>query len=254
MPSELPARAPGPETLGEGEIHLWSIPLDPPAHLLDELGRSLSPDEWERARRFRFEIHRRRFIAGRGSLRALLAAYLGERPAALAFAYGDRGKPDLAGDPWLRFNLSHSEDLGLLGLVRGRPLGVDVEYRKEMSDLEQIASRFFSASENADLARVPTAGKKEAFFNCWTRKEAYLKAVGVGLAAPLDSFVVTLVPGEEPRMLSLEGDRERAARWFYHHLEPAPGYVGALAIEGEPIEGEKGEGSGWRISSWRFVP
>jgi 4'-phosphopantetheinyl transferase len=249
--SGLPPRTPGPGlALAAGEVHLWAIPLDPPAPLLEELGRSLSPDEWERAHRFRFDIHRRRFVAGRGSLRALLSAYLGERPAALRFAYGHRGKPELeggsAGHQWLGFNLSHSEDLGLLGLVRGLPIGVDVEYLKEMSDLEQIASRFFSAEENAELARVPPEHKKEAFFNCWTRKEAYLKAVGEGLAAPLDSFVVTLTPGAPPRMLSLEGDRERAGRWFYHHLVPAEGYIGAATLI--PQAGEP------RVSGWRYAP
>lgn len=246
--SGLPPQAPAAGlALGEGEVHLWSISLDPPGDLLEQLGRALSPDEWERAQRFRFEIHRRRFVAGRGSLRHLLAAYRGEDPAALRFTYGPRGKPELVGAGDLAFNLSHSEDLGLLGLVRGPAIGVDVEYLKEMSDLEQIASRFFSAEENAELARVPAEQKKQAFFNCWTRKEAYLKAVGEGLAAPLDSFVVTLTPGAPPRMLSLEGDRRRAERWFYHHLVPAEGYVGAVTLEGEPA------GGSWDIRSWRYA-
>lgn len=249
--SGLPPRAPEPGLpLAEGEIHLWAIPLDPPAGLRERLGRTLSSDEWERARRFRFDIHRNRYIAGRGTLRTLLGAYLDRDPAALRFTYGPRGKPELVEAPresWLEFNLSHSEDLGLLGVVRGRPIGVDVELQKEMSDLEQIASRFFSAEENAALAGVPGPLKKEAFFNCWTRKEAYLKAVGEGLAAPLDSFVVTLVPGEPPRMLSLEGDRERASRWFYHHLLPAEGYIGAATL----IPGAAGEP---RVSGWRYAP
>ena len=142
---------------------------------------------------------------GRGALRRLLGAYLGADPAGLRFGYGPRGKPGLPDWPGLGFNLSNSEDLALVGFLRDREIGVDVEFQKEMDDLESIATRFFSASEVAALAGVPRERKKEAFFNCWTRKEAYLKAVGEGLAAPLNSFDVTLTPGEPPRMLTLEG-------------------------------------------------
>ncbi len=230
-----PARGvpPAPD-LPPGEIQVWAIPLDPPAERVAALARVLTPDEEARAARFRFDVHRRRYVVGRGVLRALLGAYLRVPPAALRFDYRERGKPDLAA-PWrgegLAFNLSNSEDLALVGFVRGADLGVDVEYLKEMSDLTEIATRFFSASEVATLAGVPAERKKEAFFNCWTRKEAYLKAVGVGLAAPLDSFAVTLEPGAAPRMLTLEGDRERAARWFFRHLAPRPDFLGAVAIE-----------------------
>jgi len=224
---------PGESDLPPGEIQIWSIPLDPPSERVAALTRMLTPDEEARAARFRFDVHRRRYVVGRGALRELLGAYLGARPERLRFDYAERGKPDLAA-PWkgeLAFNLSNSEDLALAAFVRGRDLGVDVEYQKEMPDLEDIAKRFFSAPEIAALAGVPGECKKEAFFNCWTRKEAYLKAVGVGLAAPLDSFVVTLVPGEAPRMVSLQGDSQRAAGWFFRHLVPRPSYLGAVALE-----------------------
>ncbi len=232
-----PPAAP-PPALGEGELHLWAIPLDPPPERLAALGAALSADEWERAHRFRFEIHRRRFVAGRGALRALLGGYLGIAPGRLAFTYGERGKPDLA--PGLvprplHFNLSHSHELGLLGVTWTREVGVDVEHLKPMDDLGTIAERFFAAAENASLRALPAEEHERAFFRCWTRKEAYLKAVGVGLAAPLDSFVVTLAPGEPARMLSLEGRAEAGARWRMWHLEPAPGYLGAAAIEGVEV-------------------
>jgi 4'-phosphopantetheinyl transferase len=227
-PRSLPARL----DLAAGEVQIWSIPLDPPAAEVERLTRLLAPDEHERARRFRFDVHRRRYIVGRGALRRLLGAYLGADPAGLRFGYGPRGKPFLPDALNLGFNLSNSEDLALAGFLRDREIGVDVEYLKEMDDLESISTRFFSASEVAALARVPREQKKEAFFNCWTRKEAYLKAVGEGLAAPLNSFDVTLIPGEPPRMLTLEGSAERAAPWFFHHLRPAPGFIGAIAIEG----------------------
>ena len=113
-----------------------------------------------------------------------------------------------------------------------------------MPDCEQISERFFSESERKVLREIPGPRKEETFFNCWTRKEAYLKAVGEGLAAPLDSFDVTLAPGDPPRMLTLEGDAGRAARWFFHHLVPAEKYLGAVAIEGGT----------WEVKTWSFEP
>ncbi|HEX7181022.1 MAG TPA: 4'-phosphopantetheinyl transferase superfamily protein [Thermoanaerobaculia bacterium] len=249
FPPRLPA--PGLE-LSPGEIHLWVVRLDPPPQQVEQLGRSLSDDEWQRANRFRFEQHRRQYVVGRGALRALLAAYLGSRPEQVRFTYGPRGKPFLsepaAAESRLFFNLSNSSELALVGFVRGAEIGVDVEFMKPMPDLEQIAERFFSLSERETLRALAQEKKPEGFFNCWTRKEAYLKAVGEGLAAPLDSFDVTLAPGEPPRMLTLQGDAERAARWRFRHFHPAEEYIGALAIEGEP------EGGGeWKVSTWSFA-
>jgi 4'-phosphopantetheinyl transferase len=224
------------------------VRLDPSAERVEALGRVLSEDEWERARRFRFDKHRRQYVVGRGALRTLLAAYLGIRPEAVRFTYGPRGKPFLASplDAYgLHFNLSNSDELALMGFVFGRELGVDVEFLRQMNDCEEIAERFFSESERRMLRTIPFPTKQEAFFNCWTRKEAYLKAVGEGLAAPLDSFDVTLAPGEPPRMLTLKGDAGQAARWFFHHLRPADNYVGALAIEGS-------EGGTWEVKAWEL--
>lgn len=201
-----------PPDLGPGEIHVWSVQLDPPTEQVEALGRVLSEDEWERARRFRFDKHRRQYVVGRGALRTLLAAYLGIDPKAVRFTYGPRGKPFLApplDGRGLQFNLSNSDELALVGFVLGRELGVDVEFLRRMNDCEEIAERFFSDSERQVLRTIPFPAKQEAFFNCWTRKEAYLKAVGEGLAAPLDSFDVTLALGEPPRMLTLKGTPRR---------------------------------------------
>lgn len=234
--------------LGAGEVHVWSVQLDPPPAEVERLGRSLAEDEWARAHRFRFEKHRRQYVVGRGALRALLAAYLGTRPEAVRFRYGPRGKPflesDLESAGGLQFNLSNSDEMALVGFVRGPEIGVDIEYLRSMPDCEQISERFFSESERRVLRGIPGRAKEEAFFNCWTRKEAYLKAVGEGLAAPLDSFDVTLAPDDPPRMLTLEGDPERAARWFFHHLVPAENYVGAVAIEGGT----------WEVKVWKLDP
>jgi len=267
LPGTAPARAPEPApeidfaprtvagvALEPGEIHVWAVPLDPSPAIVERLAASLAADEWERARRFRFDRHRRRYQVGRGVLRELLGAYLGMPAREVVFSYGPRGKPFLAGPAaagGLSFNLSNSHELALIGLLRGPEIGVDVELLKPMPDLEQIAERFFSASERAALRALPAEQKREGFFNCWTRKEAYLKAMGEGLAAPLDSFDVTLIPGEPPRMLTLKGDAERASRWSYRCFRPADDYIGALAIEG--IEGFASEGGAWAVRTYRFV-
>lgn len=232
--------------LQPGEIHVWTVRLDQPADRVEVLGRSLSPDEWTRANRFRFDRHRRQYVVGRGALRTLLAAYQGIQPEEVRFTYGPRGKPFLADSRDLFFNLSNSDEMALVGFVLGREIGVDIEYLKPMPDCEQIAERFFSESERMVLRGIPAECKEETFFNCWTRKEAYLKAVGEGLAAPLDSFDVTLAPGEPPRMLTLRGDAAAASRWFFEHLRPAPDYVGAIALERER------EGEEWGVRTWSF--
>lgn len=231
--------------LDPGEIHVWAVRLDPSPERVGHLRRLLQPDEHQRADRFRFEQHRRQYVVGRGALRTLLGAYLGVRPEEIRFHYGPRGKPFLApplDSGELFFNLSNSNELALVGFIRGVEIGVDVEHLRPMPDCEQIAERFFSESEREALRGIPKPSKEEAFFNCWTRKEAYLKAVGEGLAAPLDSFAVTLAPGEPPRMLALQGVAGRAARWFLHHLRPAEDYLGAVAVEGGT----------WDVKTWSF--
>lgn len=240
--------------LPAGEIHVWKVDLNPAPQRVEQLGRLLAADEWERANRFRFDRHRRQYVVGRGALRTLLGAYVGLPPQGVRFSYGPRGKPFLAPvqegqagqADGLQFNLSNSDEMALVGFVRGPEIGVDLEFMKPMTDLEQIAERFFSVPERDVLRNLPAAQKPEGFFNCWTRKEAYLKAVGEGLAVPLDSFDVTLAPGEPARMLAVEGDAERATRWFYHHLRPARDYIGAVALE-------DAEGREWRVSTWDFV-
>jgi 4'-phosphopantetheinyl transferase len=245
--SGFPPRSPAARlALGPDEIHVWAIHLDPPPAEVERLGRFLAADEWERANRFRFEKHRRQYVVGRGALRTLLAAYTSGTPEAVRFRYGPRGKPFLESPDAgrLEFNLSNSDELALAAFVTGREIGVDVELLRPMPDCEQISERFFSESERKVLREMPGPVKEETFFNCWTRKEAYLKAVGEGLAAPLDSFDVTLAPGDPPRMLTLEGNAERASRWFFHHLVPAEKYLGAVAIEGGT----------WDVKTWEFAP
>lgn len=231
--------------LSSNEVHIWRASLDQIATYLDQRVQVLSPDERLKAERFYFERDRRRFIAGRGILRTILGRYLGMDPSQLRFCYGPGGKPYLAEKPiagMISFNLSHSRELAIFAFVRECRIGVDLEYKRPVADAEQIAARFFSAYENAVLRRLQTSQKQEAFFNCWTRKEAYIKAIGDGLAYPLDRFDVSLTPGEPARLLSVERDPGQVSRWSLEVLMPAPGYAAALAVEGHD----------WDHTCWQY--
>ncbi len=222
--------------LADREVHLWYADLIRPPEAVAELGRLLAPDEEARAGRFRFEKHRRRFIVRRGLLRRLLGAYLGREGASLEFSYGERDKPAVAAESRrepaarLEFNLSDSEDLVAYAVARGVEIGVDVEVLRPMPDALSISESFFSEPERVDLRSVPASTREETFFNCWTRKEAYLKAIGEGLAEPLDSFSVSLVPGEEARFLDFRSEAEDPETWSLFHLRPTRDSVGALAL------------------------
>ncbi len=225
----------GPQ-LGDQEVHLWYADLLRPPELVAELAELLTADEHQRARRFRFEKHRRRFIVRRGLLRRLLGEYLGQKAAAIEFAYGERDKPAVATEALrepadrLEFNLSDSEDLAGYAVACGAELGVDVEVLRPMSDALSISESFFSERERAFLRSVPAQQRDETFFNCWTRKEAYLKAIGEGLAEPLDSFSVSLVPGDEVRFLHFLSEAEDPGSWSLVDLRPTAASVGALAF------------------------
>ncbi|HUO86882.1 MAG TPA: 4'-phosphopantetheinyl transferase superfamily protein [Thermoanaerobaculia bacterium] len=245
---EPPARAAAAPA--EGEVEVWTVGLDLPAAAVTDLARLLSAEERARAERFRFARHRRRFTVGRGVLRILLGRAVGVDPGRVTFRYGAKGKPYLAGpasrgrEPEIHFNLSNSDELAVIALCREADLGADVERLRPMPDGLAIAERFFSAAERRVLAAEPGERRDESFFRCWTRKEAYLKAVGDGITVRLDAFDVTLAADEPPRMLSIDGDPGRAADWELVHLEPAPGYLGALALPARQ--------GGWRLRGWRW--
>ena len=228
-------------------VHVWRIWLAIPAGRLEELRQTLSEEELGRAGRFRLPRDRDHFIASHGGMRAVLARYLMLRPEKLAFSYGSHQKPGLAGGQGfedLRFNLSHAGELGLLAVAQGREVGVDIERIRTDLERDRIARRFFSPREAEDFVNLPEDLQTEAFFTCWTRKEAYLKARGEGLAMPLEQFDVTLAPGSIAVLLSTRPDPEEAGRWSLHHLAPGPGYVGALAVQGQ-VE---------RLECWEWVP
>ena len=229
-------RAADPPELKAGDVYVWRTWLDVPSAQVDALGRILTTDELARAGRFVFERDQRRFVAARAALRSILGWCTGTDPRRVEFSYTASGKPELADDLaglQLRFNLSHSHDLALVALTRERAIGVDVEYLSRDLDHERLAERFLSAQEWRSIASLDSPLRRRAFFDCWTRKEAFLKASGKGLARSLADFDVSCAPGEEARLLGVRNDPEGASRWSLRAIEPAPGYTGAVAVEGE---------------------
>lgn len=220
--------------LSKDDVHVWRADLDLPDWRLQQLAQTLSSDEQLRAERFYFERDRKHFIAGRGLLRAILGRYLDREPNQLQFSYSSRGKPALVNTntrETLCFNLSHSSGLALYAVTRSRLIGIDLERVRPMPDAEKLAERFFCTHEYGVISTLLPEQKQEAFFNAWTRKEAYLKATGDGLAG-LEQVEVSLTPGEPAALLSIQGDRQASSRWSLSQLTPAPGYVAALAVEG----------------------
>ncbi len=198
----------------------------------------LSTDEQRRADRFHFAHHRQRFTIARGVLRSLLGHYLGHTPEAVRFRLGPYGKPALPDPARLFFNLSHSHDLALVAVTEAGQVGIDVEKVRPMVDADQLADRYFSPRETARLRALTEEVRLASFFRCWTRKEAYIKATGLGMSFPLDQFEVTLAPDEPAQLLHVEGDPAATRRWSMHHLAPVDDYVAALAIDGAVPAGQ----------------
>jgi 4'-phosphopantetheinyl transferase len=222
----------------DDEAHVWLTELNLRPSLLENLKNTLSTDELARANRFHFEKDRHHFIAARGVLRMILGSYLKLNPNRLNFTYNTQGKPKIVNEmdyDYLKFNLSHSHGLALYAVTLGRELGIDIERVRTNLSFEKIAKRFFSPSEFKMLVALPPSERIEGFFNCWTRKEAYIKAIGEGLSIPLDQFDVTLNPSDEAKILRIKGDPILASSWSLYPLIPAPGYVGALAVEGKNL-------------------
>jgi 4'-phosphopantetheinyl transferase len=213
--------------LADGEIHVWRLDLGLLSGLEPRLAGVLSAEEERRSGRFVHERDRAFYIAGRSALRHLLSGYVGVPPEEVPLRIGAHGKPFLDGELRLHFNLSHSAGLALLAVTEVSPVGVDVERVGPIPELEAIAARFFTAGEAREIRMARATEQRRLFFNCWTRKEAYLKAVGGGLSIPLSSVELTV--SGEPRLLAIAGDRSAAGQWSLRHLRPAPGYVGALA-------------------------
>jgi 4'-phosphopantetheinyl transferase len=239
---------PAQPSLGTAEVHVWRVSLEQAPETVEALRELLSADEQTRAARFRFDKDRRHFIVARGVLRKLLGRYLEIAPAALRFAYADHGKPHLAPEVAqqrtpLKFNLAHSGSLAVYAFTRLGEIGVDLEQIKQVFTGDDIARRFFSATEVACLDQLPADERALAFFNCWTRKEAFIKAKGMGLSLALDQFDVTLATHQEAALLRTRWDESEADRWSLRALDIGAGYVGAVAVEERD----------WQLSCWEFV-
>jgi 4'-phosphopantetheinyl transferase len=224
----------GAHVLAANEVHVWRARVSQAEDCLPELMQILTPDERGRAARFRFAVDRQRCILGRGLIRIILGHHLRRPSHELAFAYNAFDKPRLADtrDSGLQFNISHSGEWLLIALAQGRILGVDVEHMREDMVTREIAERFFSATECGALASLPAEEQCDAFFACWTRKEAYLKARGDGLSLPLDQFDVAFVPGVDARLLATRHDPAEVNRWSLCALDVGPGHKAALVVEG----------------------
>jgi len=216
-----------------GSVHLWQFEISRPADEVARLAGLLSDDEQSRAGRFTAPGLRERFIAGRGLLRTILGRYLNVSPERIAFRYNGYGKPAIAepdSSP-VAFNLSHSGDLALVGLAHSRQIGVDIERHRPEVNCRELANHFFAQAEIAALAATPDEQLAAAFFACWTRKEAYIKAVGRGLSTPLDGFAVNLEPEGPARLLAVHDSPAEVDRWRVETLRPAPGYSAAVCVE-----------------------
>lgn len=227
------------------EVHVWRARLNQPAEIVKSLLEILSPDEVNRARSFYFEKDRTHFIVSHAALRKIISSYLGAEPKEIRFCFGPQGKPSLTEDCYgngLSFNMSHAHGLALYAVTREREVGIDLEYIREDFASEEIACRFFSQREIAMLSSLPEAARAEGFFNCWTRKEAYIKAVGQGLSLPLDQFDVSLAPGEPALLLSTRENPQEASRWTLREIAPGEGYAAAVAVEGRD----------WTLHCWQF--
>lgn len=219
----------GPPRLSESSLHLWRLALDVSSECRARLEKLLSPAEKMRAERFVHDHDRRHSTVTRAVLRILVGQYLGKRPEACLIESKDREKPFVLenGRPSpLRFSLSHSHGHALLGFTLNHEIGVDLEQLRPLPDAGELAKRYFSLAESREIMDLDGEQRMEGFLNCWTRKEAYVKARGRGLEIPLNSFAVRCSPGAPPELRSVD-----SANWSMHSFRPFHDFVAAVVVE-----------------------
>jgi len=219
--------------LHAGEVHVWALPVD----AFERDHALLAPEEQARAARFRFDADRALYIAGRAGARRLIGAYADLDAAAVRFVAGEHGKPTLEGSASsLHFNWSHSGELALFAISPAAEVGVDVERTARFADIDAIAERVFSERELSDYHAQEGDARRLAFFNAWTRKEAFIKATGEGMTRALKGFDVALLPADRVCVRAIEGSAAAAACWSLHALEPRAGYAAAVAVAAAGVE------------------
>lgn len=236
-----------PMELPRNDVHVWHLELDRPCLDLLELASTLSAEERTRAANFRFERHRNRFITRRGVLRTLLGLYLNMKPELVEFCYSRYGKPYLAErfhKEAIQFNLAHSHERAIYAFARNRKVGVDLEYIHDMQGFEKVAAGLFSKRENAILRILSRDEKLRAFFDCWTRKEAYGKAIGIGLTQALDQFEGLQSSGGVPACDILKNHAKEVTQWSITSFAPAPEYIAKFVVEGHS----------WHLHHFQFLP
>lgn len=221
--------------LGQDEVHVRIASLDRRQSELRFFESILAEDEINRANRFRFHKDRERFVAGRGLLRGILSPYLGLPANEIIFTYGSHGKPGIRrqeGRPAIQFNLAHSAGTAIYAIIRDRPVGIDIELVNHEFPIDSVAERFFSKVEVAAFRSLPQEMQRIAFYKCWTRKEAFIKALGDGLTCPLADFDVSLMLGEPARLLNVGWAPEEASRWCMEDIDGIAGCAAAIVFSG----------------------
>ena len=217
--------------LADNQVHIWQVSLDRP---VSRFHRLVSPDERNRAKRFHFERDGNRFIVRRGILRTILGSYLNIEPGAIRLYFGSNNKPVLVDElnkADLHFNLSHSGGLGIYAFSHGHEIGVDIEYVRDIPEMEQLAGQILTPKEKAEFKTLSKSKRKEAFFDCWTRKEAFVKATGDGLSRSLNEIEISPVAGDSGKILAANAISFDSSQWFVYDLNINGGYKAAFARE-----------------------
>jgi 4'-phosphopantetheinyl transferase len=220
--------------LADNGVHVWTLRTSASDAVVAEFEGVLDARERVRATRFHLDRLRRSFIIIHGALRYLLAPYLGLDPASIRFAYSSKGKPSIAPASAIQFNLTHSGGQAAVALTADSPIGADMEQIRPLPEMQQIARRHFCTEEAAEILSLPPSERNPAFFRCWTRKEAYLKAIGDGLAAPLDGFRVSVRPTAPARVVHVNHDTSAAEAWTLQDLCLDSDYAAAIAYRHPP--------------------
>lgn len=217
-----------PREISDNEIHIYQSYINKPPSETDNFRNILSQDELQKADRYKFDSDRNNYITCRAILRNILSQYTDFSPEDINFSYTDKGKPYLKNNE-INFNVAHSNNYAVYALIKEKEVGIDLEFLREIPDALKIASRYFSSSEITDLKKISDAKLDRAFLNCWTRKEAFIKATGDGLSYPLSDFSVSL-DSDLPEILLIKKKPNEIKKWSLYDVEVEAGYISSLAV------------------------